>query len=251
MCRMGVRRSGLSGRRASMVVIVFLASTAAAQGTASISGTTTDSNTGRAIAGAAVTIPALSLSASSDGSGHFLHRTLIGGSYVLQVHAVGYIPTAISVRLDSGQAVVQDFQLTTIPPTLAGVVIKGNRGASVGRRFEDFERRKAGGRGQFLTRAQIEARPAMNLSDLVRDMRGIRTECIGFTCTVRAARAVRGCPPAYFVDGRRSTTFGPSTPIGDIQGLEVYLGPSETPAEFLGNDSSCGVIAVWTKSSPY
>jgi hypothetical protein len=221
-----------------------------AQTSGSIAGTTVDAQTGMPIVGASITIPTLSRSVTSDDAGHFLHSTLDAGSYVVQVHAVGYIPSAKSFDIGTGQSVTHTFQLSTVPPVLANVVVKGNSASVVGRRFEDFDRRRAGGRGQFLTRAEIESRSAINLSDLLQTMRGIRTDCVGFTCRVETSRSAHGCAPAYFVDGRMSTTFGPSTPVKDIQGVEVYLGPSETPAEYLGPDSGCGVIGIWTRSSP-
>lgn len=221
-----------------------------AQSSGSIAGTTLDAQTGMPIVGASITIPTLSRSVISDDAGHFFHSALDAGSYVVQVHAVGYIPSAKAFDVAMGQSVTHTFQLTTVPPVLPKVVVKGNS-ASVGRRFEDFDRRRAEGRGQFLTRAQIEGRNSINLSDLLQTMRGIRTDCEGFTCKVETSRSAHGCAPAYFVDGRLSTTFGPSTPVNDLQGLEVYLGPSETPAEYLGPDSGCGVIGIWTKASPY
>jgi hypothetical protein len=221
-----------------------------AQSSGSIAGTTIDAQTGMPIVGASITIPTLSRSVVSDDAGHFLHSTLDAGSYVVQVHAVGYIPSAKAFDVVTGQSVTHTFELTTVPAVMAKVVVHGNS-ASVGRRFEDFDRRRAQGRGQFLTRAEIESRNSINMSDLLQTMRGIRTECVGFTCKVVTVRAVNGCSPAYFVDGRMSTTFGPTTPVNDIQGLEVYLGPSETPAEYLGPDSGCGVIGIWTRSSPY
>jgi hypothetical protein len=219
------------------------------QSSGSISGTTIDAQTGMPIVGASITIPLLSRAVISDEGGHFLHSPLEAGSYVVQVHAVGYIPSAKAFDLTTGQSVTHVFQLTTVPPVLPDVVVKGHTG-SVGRRFEDFDRRRALKRGQFLTRAEIEGRNAVNLSDLLQTMRGIRTECAGFTCIVETSRSAHGCRPAYFVDGRMSTTFGPTTPVRDIEGIEVYLGPSETPAEYLGPDSGCGAIGIWTKSSP-
>jgi Carboxypeptidase regulatory-like domain/TonB-dependent Receptor Plug Domain len=233
-----------------LALVGLCSQTLYAQGGGSIAGTTIDAQTGMPIVGASITIPTLSRSVVSDDAGHFLHSTLDAGSYVVQVHAVGYIPSARAFDVATGQSVTHTFELTTVPPSLANVVVKGHS-ASVGRRFEDFDRRRAQGRGQFLTRADIESRNSINLSDLVQTMRGIRTECVGFTCKVVTVRAVNGCSPAYFVDGRMSTTFGPTTPVNDIQGLEVYLGPSETPAEYLGPDSGCGVIGIWTKASPY
>ncbi len=232
-----------------VLALVLPCSHAWAQSSGSIAGTTVDAQTGRPIVGASITIPTLSRSVISDDAGHFLHSTLDAGSYVVQVHAVGYIPSAEAFDVVTGQSVTYTFQLTTVPPVLTKVVVKGNS-ASVGRRFEDFDRRRALRRGQFLTRAEIDSRSAINLSDLLQTMRGIRTDCVGFTCRVETTRSTHGCAPAYFVDGRLSTTFGPSTPVRDIQGVEVYLGPSETPAEYLGPDSGCGVIGIWTRSSP-
>jgi hypothetical protein len=234
----------------ALALLVLWGHTLNAQRSGSISGTTIDAQTGMPIIGASVTIPALDRSVISDEGGRFLHATLEAGSYVVQVHAVGYIPSAKAFDLTTGQAATHVFQLTTIPPVLPKVVVSGHSG-SVGRRFEDFDRRRASKRGQFLTRAEIEERNPVNLSDVLQSMRGLRTECVGFTCIVQTVRSTHGCPPAYFVDGRLSTTFGPSTPVSDIQGIEVYLGPSETPAEYLGPDSGCGVIAIWTKSSPH
>lgn len=217
------------------------------QSSGSIGGTTIDAQTGRPIVGASITIPALSRSVVSDEGGRFVHSALAAGSYVLQVHALGYIASARSFDLTTGQVVTHVFELTTIPPVLPEVVVHGR---TASRRFEDFDRRRASRRGQFMARAEIEARNPLNLSDLLQTMRGIRTECVGFTCTVQSVRAVHGCAPAFFVDGRLSTTFGPSTPVRDVQGIEVYLGPSETPAEYLGPDSGCGVVGIWTKSAP-
>ncbi len=235
----------------ALALLVIWAQPLHAQSSGSIGGTTIDAQTGLPIIGASITIPTLSRAVISDEGGRFLHATLEAGSYVVQVHAVGYIPSARSFDLSAGQIVTHVFELTTVPPVLPEVVVSARNG-SVGRRFEDFDRRRASRRGQFLTRAEIESRNAVNLSDLLQTMRGIRTECVGgFTCEVETVRSAHGCSPAFFVDGRLSTTFGPSTPVGDIQGIEVYLGPSETPAEYLGPSSGCGVIGIWTKSSPH
>lgn len=236
---------------AGLPILLLPVPTVNAQSTSSISGRAVDFHTRQPIVGATIAIAAIARSLFSDGDGNYAILDLGKGSYVIEIHAVGYIPSAKSIELGNGETAVHDFVLTKVPATLPSVTVKGSRNASVGRRFEDFERRRAGGAGQYLTREQIEAKGAMNLSDLIRDMRGIRTECAGFTCTVEMVRSVHGCAPVFFVDGRISTVFGPSTPVSDVQGIEVYLGPAQTPAEFSGSDSACGVIAIWTKSSPY
>src|SRR3982074_1397347 len=108
----------------------------------SIAGSTVDAQTGSPIVGASVTIPTLSRSVTSDDAGHFLHSTLDAGSYVVQGHAVGYIPSAKAFDIGTGQSVTHTFQLTTVPPVLPNVVVKGHS-ASVGPRVDDFERPRA------------------------------------------------------------------------------------------------------------
>ena len=64
------------------------------------------------------------------------------------------------------------------------------------------------------------------------------------------ARAPMRCHPEYIIDERVDNTFGPDTPIRDIEGIEVYTGPSDVPGEFAGRNAGCGVIVVWTRSGP-
>ncbi len=237
-------------RVAACALLSGIPALATAQEGGSISGRTVDSATRQPLSGVTVSVAGTARLVLSDSAGRFSHRGLAAGTYIVEAHLLGYSSASLSITLTSGEAIAQEVKLSVVPTTLPRLVVK-DRAPAVGHRFDDFERRRASGRGQFLTRTQIDGKNAMNLSDLLQGMRGIRTECIGFTCTIRSARAMKGCAPAYFVDGRQSTVFGPLTPIRDIQGVEVYLGPSETPPEFQGNDSSCGVIALWTKSSPY
>ena len=249
---MGVLRLADSRRRVLLAVgtiAVFLPSTTRAvhgQGKASISGTTVDSATGRPVAGARVIIRSSSRSVASDSSGHFSHFALASGTHLVEVSAIGYLSISRVFELGDAENLSQVFRLSAAATALPQVVVEAPRGRG-SHRFDDFERRRTSGRGQFLTRAQIEDGHALNLADLVQSFRGVSTECQAFTCTVHMTRSLSGCAPAYFVDGRESTTFGPSTPVRDLQGVEVYLGPSETPAEYLGTNSGCGVIALWTK----
>jgi hypothetical protein len=230
-------------------IAVFVSSATRAvhgQGRASISGTTVDSATGRPLVGARVVIRASSRSVASDTSGHFSHLALASGTHLVEVSAIGYSSISRVFELGEAENLTQVFRLSAATMELQKVVIAAPR-ENGWRRFDDFERRRTSGRGQFLTRAQIEAGHALNLAGLVQSFRGVGVECEAFNCAVHMARSLHGCPPAYFVDGRESTTFGPGTPVRDLQGVEVYLGPSETPAEYLGTNSGCGVIAVWTK----
>jgi len=86
---------------------------------------------------------------------------------------------------------------------------------------------------------------------------------------VSMARALgggnRGCPVVFYLDGiKLNATAGLGTELmgrekleavlrlspSQIEGVEVYKGAAQLPAEFGGSDAECGVIAVWTRREP-
>jgi hypothetical protein len=52
-----------------------------------------------------------------------------------------------------------------------------------------------------------------------------------------------------WIDGQRAPGMEiDEIPLNDIEGIELYNGPSTTPAEFWqANGSQCGTIVVWTR----
>ena len=64
------------------------------------------------------------------------------------------------------------------------------------------------------------------------------------------------CHVGWFIDGRRMDLPGRSDPLTDglgsmrldtIEGLEIFRGTSEMPAEFAAPDLRCGAISVWMR----
>jgi hypothetical protein len=78
----------------------------------------------------------------------------------------------------------------------------------------------------------------------------MRVDCRGIVCRVMLARAPRGCQPTFWIDG---IPTDPAVvwlqPPRDLDGVEVYSGPSQTPPE-LERNSSCGAIVLWTRTPP-
>jgi hypothetical protein len=116
----------------------------------------------------------------------------------------------------------------------------------------DWLRRKAEGRGRYITREDLESRRSPTIPDALRSLAGVRIECrTSIVCVVRMARSPRNCGPGYFMDG---IPADPAvvwlTPVQEIEGIEVYSGPAETPPELEGVSSRCGAIALWTRTPP-
>ncbi len=221
----------------------------AQQRLAVITGHVLDSVAGLPIAGAEVSLVGRTGFAISNEAGHFELTSVASGLQVIQLRALGYRRVLARLTVPEGDTMPVTFLATRSENRLATVTVE-DTSIRRGTRFEDFDRRRAQGRGYFVSRVEIEKRNARSLVELLQGAKGVRIDCAGFNCSVRMARSAAGCMPQIFVDGRLSSTFGPNTPLRDVEGVEMYLGPSETPAEYLGNDSSCGVIALWTKSGP-
>ncbi|MGH7711421.1 MAG: carboxypeptidase regulatory-like domain-containing protein [Gemmatimonadaceae bacterium] len=192
----------------------------------------------------------------SDSLGYYRFQNLAGGLVRFAVRAPGFHSATFTFALANGERMERDIELDSTSVTVTGrpaqalpeVAVEAP--PSLGNRFRDFERRKATGRGHYLTRAQIEQKGASRLTDALRDLRGVTLDCAGSNCYVRMVRAPSRCLPEYVVDERVDNMFGPTIPIRDIEAIEVYTGPSDVPGEFAGTNAGCGVIVIWTRSGP-
>jgi hypothetical protein len=190
------------------------------------------------------------VAATTDSLGRFRLSGLTPGTVVLQISAVGYATGSWGIALQPREVLQREFDLELLPYELPEVVVKG-RTPLAERRFADFERRRHSGMGYFITQEQIERSGAATLVDLLARVRGVEQICISNDCVAKMIRSPPGCYPQYFLDGVESKPyFARNTLPEDIKGIEIYRGASETPGEFIGSNSGCGVIAIWTKSSP-
>src|SRR5436189_101137 len=171
---------------------------------------------------------------TTDSVGRFAFSDLDAGIFMIEIRAVGFAPGTWRAPLKAHQVLTHHFELERLPYELLEVVVKGKGPLSV-RRFADFERRRQSGLGAFLTQERIERANTASLVDVLATV----------------VRSPTGCYPQYYLDGTESSAyFARLTPPQDVKGVEIYRGSSETPGEFQGSNSGCGVIAIWTKSAP-
>lgn len=253
------RRSALVFASKAAVAVVALAGALlcplVAQGrpapTGRIVGQVVDRETRVPISGARVAVLGTARRATSDDQGRFIDDSLAAGRYVLQAKAIGYSVGSRVVELRDGDTHEALFELDRLAEVLDTVVVRRSQTFAEAR-LRAFERRRASGRGYFITAAQIEEQRPRDLSDLLRNVPGVRLTCRGAArCTVRMARAPQECRPDFVVDGFPATnsTSVEMSLVGVI-GIEVYRTLSETPMEFLRADNTCGTIVIWTRSEP-
>jgi hypothetical protein len=225
----------------------------AAQTPAVLNGRVLDRASATSVAGATISIIGSTRAVVTDSAGRFRFDVFPVGSTRLLVRGNAYRPTEVTVAASSKEVVRITIELDstdakTEPRTLPIVRVNAEPQAS-NYRLSDFNRRRITGRGQYLTDEQIKRSGVASLQEATRGMRGVEMTCNGNEwCHIHMVRAPKNCSPEYVVDGHVDNMFGPTTPIRDIVGLEVYLGPSDVPGEFAGTTAGCGVIVMWTRS---
>jgi hypothetical protein len=165
---------------------------------------------------------------------------LPAGRYRVETRAIGFVPDTSFVEIGAGRTANISVDLNRIA-ALEGVTVTGSGKGHMAA----FDKRRAAGKGTFLTREELEKSRRSQVAEVLRSVRGLRVDC-GGGCRVRMVRATT-CEPRYFINGFPSDAAILNTPLLDVAGIEIYRGPSETPGEFMGAQSMCGAIVVWTK----
>lgn len=234
------------------------------RGNAQISGRVIDASTRTPLARADIIHLGLGKVVVSDSLGRYAFPELPSGIVRLLVRRGGFPSLTVTVALARGEWMTRDIMLDSsqaaraAAQSLPSVSVHAPKPPEP--RYADFERRRLTGLGQYITRKQIEQEGFANLQDAMRGLRGVNLDCGGagvndvsgssLGCNIRMSRATMMCTPEYIVDERVDNDFGPSTPIRDIEGIEVYTGATDVPGEFAGRFAGCGVIVIWTKNGP-
>ena len=109
-----------------LVAAAFLApAIAAAQGTASISGTVTDSASGRPIPSVQVVVVGTTRGAVSDEQGRYAVHGISAGTWSIRAQRIGYRPETRSVALSECQSATADFTMAEVARMLSEVVSTG------------------------------------------------------------------------------------------------------------------------------
>lgn len=161
------------------------------------------------------------------------------------------------------EVVVQQREIVTIVLRMSGGAIPLEPLVVTARshdRLSGFrERAQRSGFGRYITREQIDERPAARPSDLLRMVPEVRIELVRDPSGVFTSNAVlmrsfgELCAPAIYLDGMPiPQDFGfdiddlISTEL--IEGVEIYRSYVGAPLEFHLPQNTCGVIAFWSRT---
>jgi hypothetical protein len=145
-----------------------------------------------------------------------------------------------------------DVQLGTAVPTLAAVEVVSQRDQGLDR-VGFLSRKRGAAGGYFMTPEQIEARKAIQFTDLMTAVPGLRVQGsmgrMAVTSTRTAGRA--GCV-TIFVDNSKFQQMDAGdldsfVKPEEVAAIEVYQSGGSMPVEFQTSGSDCSAIVVWTK----
>lgn len=230
-------------------------------------GVVEESGSGRPLSGAEVRLfGAEERAAVTDSAGRFVLRGLRPGRWAAEVRFLGHEVRQEDIVLPRTGVLRPTFRLEVEPVDLPGLTVEVEK-TSLSGKMRGFWKREARGIGQFLTRAELEEAPGGRLSEALRGLRGLRVApcppppgsevatpgCYRLQGTRRQPTGLGGkeCEISYFVDGA-PFQMDPQEGIdflskSDVEAVEVYTGPAQTPSEYGGLRGSCGTVLIWTR----
>lgn len=215
----------------------------------SVTGRILDSSDGEAVPGVEVRLGPDRL-AVTDERGEFHFRGIAAGVHVLRAQHVAYRTRSDSLVVPDAALVEVTITLSSEPIQLAEMRVEVR--SPVLARSGFYERQEQGYGGSFIDRREIERRDPASVTDLFRNVPGLRViygGIYGSRVFVNQRATFRdsgrpGCDPSLWLDGVRATM--PSYDlmrVEEIEGVEVYTG-GNAPDKF--NDI-CGTVVIWTR----
>ncbi len=190
----------------------------------------------------------------ADTAGHFVLEVRAPGSYRLRGERIGYRAVTTAVfALAPREALQADLHLSAGAVDLEPLTIRSRPEAPRSRYLEaaGFYDRERNAPGTFMRREAVQQGNRNRMSDVLALLPGVRRATVQGRPAITLGRSGGGlvCPPAVFVDGQpliRPEAIDDIIHVAAIEALEVYRGPSQTPARFAGSQG-CGVVVIWTQ----
>lgn len=240
-----VARSDAAPRDSSTVATVQVL-----RGDGVLSGTVRGSN-GVPIVGARLVVVGSGVSVTTGADGSFTMRSLPGGSRLVEIRALGYLPSRQVLDIGDGASRVDALTMEPIATFLDTVKVRG--GTSVySQLMAGFERRRRTPIGYFLGVEEMKRLAPLYVADLFRAIPGVHVrpnDYSGYTVSMRSMASADLCSPAVFLDGvQQFQTEGDLellVALHDLRGVEVYPKGAIAPPQFRGSET-CGSIVLWS-----
>lgn len=234
-------------------LLLSLADSGVKVGTATVSGRVVleGSSTN---AGSRVELVGTDVVVLTNDKGEFTMTNLPSGSQVLLARHIGYGAATRSVDLSAREPRNVTITLPKFVALMDPVLVLARRNASLDR--VGFTQRKRSGTGIFLGPEQIERIHPNSVSDILRNVRGLRVTYSGMRPSVSSRRGInsfRNSPDCvrFFLDGIPWLSNTPGDIESFVSGNEVVAveayNSANIPAQYMTEMGTCTTIVLWTR----
>lgn len=200
-------------------------------------------------AGSRVEVVGTDVVALTNEKGEFTLRNLPSGSHVLLARHLGFGAETVPVDLSSRQPKQVTIKLPKFVAIIDPVVVTAKRVASLDK--VGFTQRKKSGAGFYLDPDQLQRMHPSYLTDVLRQVPGLRVSYTPQGDVVSSARGGGSGCVQYIVDEMPWQSVMPGdinnfVNANEVVGVEVYQG-GHVPAQYSRGMSDCVTIVLWTK----
>lgn len=246
-------RGGWSGGWLPALALLLPAPAAGQQTSGAVHGTVRDS-TGIGIAGATVAPVGGAQTVQSGRDGAFRLTALPAGPIRLAVRRLGFRPDTVMAIVAAGGVTEVAVRLRALAQQLAAVEVR-ERHQAYDARLAGLRERMEKRRGYFLTPERMRRSTSPMLTDMLREVPGVRIS--RSSANLPRSVRIRGnrCPPLVFIDGFPAGAGEFDLDMIDpasVEAVEVHPSIATMPAEFgaARGLERCGVIAIWSRPAP-
>ncbi|HUR00453.1 MAG TPA: carboxypeptidase regulatory-like domain-containing protein [Gemmatimonadaceae bacterium] len=190
--------------------------------------------------------------ATTNEKGEFSLRNLPSGTQVLVARHIGFGAEVVPVDLSSREPRTVTVRLPKYVNVMDPVVVTARRAAALD--VVGFSQRKKSGMGYYISPEQIQRMHPIYLTDVLRQVPGIRVSSTpegDVVVPTRGASMTGGGCVQYYVDNMPWQSMEPGDINHFVSGheivaVEVYNGPG-APAQY-SRANGCTTILLWTKS---
>jgi uncharacterized protein (DUF2141 family) len=188
----------------------------------------------------------------TNEQGEFTMTNVPSGSHLLFARHLGFGAANVAVDLTSHSPQRVTIRLPKYVPMMDPVLVTARRNASLDR--VGFNQRKRSGVGYYLGPDQLQKLHPNYLTDILRQIPGLRVTTVGFDQVVQSSRGVGslvgGDCVQYVVDDMPWSSTEPGDINNFVNGnevvaVEVYHG--NAPPQYTRAMGDCVTIVLWTR----
>lgn len=234
---------------------------------ATFTGTVLVDGTQQPIPDVEVAVPYYSMGVRTNDRGKFRLTGIPPGTHQVLARRLGYGPVDTGITFEANQTIERSLLLSRVV-VIDSVLVTAERPVP-----GEFQENRKLGLGLFLTRTDLAKQDGRQFSEVLRPLPGLRVvEGRGNRAWIAANRGQRGgkcveregadpaceCFAQVYLDNLplyRGNEGGIVPDINriapeQIEAIEYYAGPSQTPPKYSSPNAGCGVLVIWTRRSP-